>query len=118
MKTVEIDKDDLASTIRANRQVHKDTFEKALQGFQKTALEQVESMLERARKGLKQSLFLSLVIPEDHTIDYNRVLTMLDMEVNQTVTLTEEEFAKYVMDDWEWKNQWTTTASAYLSQSQ
>jgi hypothetical protein len=60
-------------------------------------------------------MYISLPMPEDHTDDYERAIKMLDLDVREDIELTEQEFAQYVLDDWGWKDQWTTTNSAYLA---
>lgn len=47
---------------------------------------------------------------EDH---YIRAIKMLEMSVDDHITLTPEEFACYVMDQWDWKKQFVHTNTLY-----
>jgi hypothetical protein len=74
--------------------------------------------LERRVRDLKHSRqvnqYIGLPEPEDHTDDYDRVLTMIEMSINDTVELSENEFAMYVMDQWDWKQSFTESTYRYL----
>jgi hypothetical protein len=50
----------------------------------------------------------------DQTKDYDRVIRMLEMTVDEIITIGAVEFQQYVMDDWTWKEQFTASNSAYL----
>jgi hypothetical protein len=41
--------------------------------------------------------------PESHMGDYARVLKMLEMDIKPEIMLDEQQFANYVMDEWNWK---------------
>jgi hypothetical protein len=56
---------------------------------------------------------LGLLVPEDHTEDYDRVLTMARMSVDEVGELSEDEFAMYVMDQWSCKNAFTRITARY-----
>lgn len=115
METVQMLKGSLLAQVKENRDNHRAEFEKALKGFQITAIEVLEKNLELARKGQRQRVFVHLDVPEDHTKDYDRIIGMLQNEVRDTVELTQHEFAQYVQDDWGWKQQWTTSNVGYAS---
>jgi hypothetical protein len=113
MREVTVDKSELRETLVQNRQQHRGIFEEALAGFQKEAIRLLEEQLERARRGLKRTVYVRLDCPEDHTADYDRVISMLDMEVSDKVVLTEQEFAQFVQDDWAWQHQWLTSSARF-----
>ncbi len=114
MNTVEMKKSELLALVRKNRESHRKDFEDALKGFQKEAVRLLEEHVGRARKGLRQGIYVSLECPQDHTRDYDRIILMLEHEVNKTIKLSQQEFAQYAQDDWGWKNQWTLSNSAYI----
>ena len=39
---------------------------------------------------------------------------MAEMSVHDTIELTEDEFAMYVMDQWRWKQDFSETTARYL----
>lgn len=113
MRTIKVDKAQLLDTLRANRERHSGIVEEAWQGYLREAQKHLLAQVERARKGLRQHFYFNLTVPSDHTEDYDRVIAMLEMDLNDTVELTMDEFARYVQDQWEWRQQWTVTNSAY-----
>lgn len=113
MRQVTVKKADLVKVVSDNRAEHRQIFEEAVEGYKKRAIELLEGHIERIRKGKIERVAVSLPVPEDHTADYDRVLKMLDMSVDDDVTLDETAFAEYVMDDWGWQRQFLTSSSAY-----
>ena len=76
-------------------------------------IDELERRLSDARKGKRVDQRLRLVEPEDHTDNYERVLRMLEMSVDDEIQLDEHDFAQYVMDNGRWKDQFVTTAEMY-----
>lgn len=113
METVKVEKSGLLAIIRDNRSAHRAAFEKALTGFRAEAMNRLEGMLERLRKGKTVNMAIHLPVPQDHTPDYDRAVRMLELDVEDHVILTQREFAQYVQDDWGWKQDFLTTCSGY-----
>lgn len=114
MKQATVKKADLIAKIQANRDNHKTVFDAAVVVYQTRLEEHLTRMLDAVRKGHKVSHQISLPVPEDHTKDYDRVLEMLSMEVEDEVMIDATEFAMYVMDDWNWREQFTRSTASYL----
>lgn len=114
---VVVRKKDLIDALKDNREQHRKDFETALDGFEKTVIATLKERLAEAKKGVKRPVYVSLQMPEDHTKDYDRRVRMYEMDTEDTVELTEQEFAMYVQDDWGWKGQWTTSNSSYMAAS-
>ena len=104
---------DLQATIKSNREKHREIFLEAQTGYRKAMIAELDARLKEARNGGKISRINFLTEPEDHTRDYDRILTMLEMCSESHVELDEDEFAQYVMDDWRWKRQFLLSNSAY-----
>jgi hypothetical protein len=113
MRQVTVEKADLIEIVTKNRGEHRKIFEQAVEGYKKRAVELLEEHIERIKKGKLEQVRVSLPVPTDHTADYDRVLKMLDMSVDEEITLDESSFAEYVMDDWDWQRQFLTDSSTY-----
>ena len=113
MEKVTVDKFALLEALKANRANHRDEFLKAQEGWKEVVLEALETRLADARKGLKLLGGFSFPEPEDHTKDYDRVIKMVEMEIAVSLTIAEEDFAQFVMDDWAWKANWTASNVKY-----
>ena len=108
-----VKKEDLKKALVANREGHRDIFEKAIEGYRKAALDQLNEAINRIKLGSLEQVYIQMPVPEDHTRDYDRIISMLEMEVREDVTLSEKHYAQYVLDDWDWKEHWMASNSAY-----
>ena len=113
MKSVTVDRGKLLGILRTNRDKHREVFEKAQIGYRDKWIEILESRLEDARLGRPLDRGVWLNEPVDQTKDYDRAIRMVEMHVDDTIELDERRFANYVLDDWDWTEQFTTTNSMY-----
>lgn len=114
MDTVTVKKDDLIAKVQANRDKHRGEYESAFEGYRKACIRALETNLESFNAGLCQRVLINEQPPEDHTKDYDRVLMMLQMSVNDEVTVNAVAFSQYVLDDWGWKQNWIASNSKYM----
>jgi len=110
---IAVEKLDLINALEKNRNGHRTQYEEAHAGYRKALLETVGKMYDDAKKGLEVTHFIKLDIPEDHTKDYDRVIGMMKMSIDETVLITSSEYSQYVMDDWGWKERFVDTSNAY-----
>jgi len=103
MQTVKIQRDLLLEKLRLNRKSHRDLFLKAQEGYRKKVIEELDQMLAEARGGKSIRRAISLPEPQDHTPDYDRIIAMLEMSVDDQIQILAGEFDMYVMDNWTWK---------------
>lgn len=117
MNSVRVKREAILERIKENRDKHRAQFEEALEDYRKGVLKELEEWLERARRGEKVRRATVLTEPQDHTDDYNQIIDMLEMSVDDEIELTHQEFAQYVRDRWSWQGQFGTTMAsnkAYL----
>jgi hypothetical protein len=110
---VKVRVEDILPIVHENREMHREIFLKAVDGYKKKWIELLEVRLKDLRAGKKVYRAISLTEPQDHTEDYDRAITMLELCVDDEIVLHQAEFACIVMDDWGWKDQFTSTASLY-----
>lgn len=115
-ETVTVKKNELLEILNKNRADHRATFERALAGWQRKVTSVLATAYEDAKAGRKFENRIYIEQPSDQTKDYDRVIKMVEMSVADTVTLTKEHFAQYVMDDWRWKEQFTNSTMAYMKE--
>lgn len=113
MREVTVKRDELLQKLHKNKEGHRTLFEEAQRGFRERVVQELDRRMEDARRGRKVDLYINLPEPEDHTKDYDRVISMVEMSVSDEVELTANDFSRYVMDDWEWKERAMTTNSMY-----
>lgn len=114
MRTVTVNKEDFLTRVRENRDNHRAVFEEALEGYRKRLMLELEHRVCDVKRGRVINQYIGLPEPEDHTDDYDRILTMVEMSIDGTVDLSENEFAMYVMDQWDWKQSFTESTYRYV----
>jgi hypothetical protein len=112
--TITVAKPELLKVLKANRDQHRELYEEAWAGYCKAARAELEESLKRIKAGKPIPRYLVAVAPEDHTNDYEDVIAMLEMAINDEIELTQAQFKQYVQDDWGWKEQWVTSNTQYL----
>lgn len=110
---VTVTRQKLLTYLEENRTQHRALFEEAQVGFREQVIQLLDKRLEDAKQGKGIDLRIHLPEPQDHTKDYDRVILMVKMSVNDEIELTHQEFQQYVMDDWSWKREFVATASNY-----
>lgn len=113
MQEVTLKRDELLESLSDNRKGHRQAFLDAQEGWKAIILNELETRLADARAGRRYSAAFHFPEPEDHTKDYDRVIRMVEMSVDDHLTISEHDFAQFVMDDWEWKANWTASNSRY-----
>lgn len=58
---------------------------------------------------------LGLVYPQDHSRDYDKAIRMMQSSIYGEVQLSADEYDAYVLNNWEWKNNFFASNSAYLN---
>lgn len=127
MREVKVKRVDLLAKIKANRIKHIEEYDKSVEGYKIEAKERVEAALkdlqdriDKLKAGQQINLagiVFNLQVPENHTADYDQVIEMLEMSVDEELKIQSDEFACYVMDRWDWKDRFTLTNRAYLAKA-
>jgi hypothetical protein len=115
MHSVKVKRSELLEKIKKNREGHRDLFLKAQEGYRLDVIAELEQHLKDARERKKISRALSLPEPQDHTDDYDSVIAMLEMSVEEVIELDAGSFQQYVLDKWAWKRAADVTNIGYAS---
>lgn len=113
MNAIKVKKSELLKTLHANRENHRNIFLEAQAGYRAFVIKELDVMLTDAKEGRRIRRSINVIEPQDQTKDYDRAIKMLDMSEDETVMLSEEDFANYVQDDWNWKRGFLAANSAY-----
>jgi hypothetical protein len=113
MQTVKIPRAALLDKLRANRDQHRDVFLEALEGYRTYLVKELERRLDEVKNGMKVDHLIRIDEPQDHTKDYDRVIQMAEMSVDDIIELNARDFAQFVMDEWGWKQEFIATAGTY-----
>ncbi len=106
---------ELIGTLKANRGAHRELFVKALVGFRRLTIQRFEKNIALLKEGKMPETYFNLPTPQDKTKEYDRVIAMVAHHQGDTIDLTEEDYAHYVQDDWDWKVAVFATNSTYAA---
>jgi len=111
--SVHVKRDELLAKLKANRENHRKIFLEAQEGFRKEVVKQLDQALKDAREGRRFRNQISIDAPVDQTSDYDRVISMLSMAVDETIELNENDYSAYVLDQWRWRYNFLTSNAKY-----
>jgi sugar diacid utilization regulator len=123
-REVKVRRDELLSVLRENRERHVREFAAACIGYREVALRKLEdsfqearAVVERLKEGQTVSVVgfrISLSVPVNYEKAYDQIIRMMEMSVDAEIELTASQFACFVMDDWEWKDEWAASIAQYV----
>lgn len=115
MQSTKVNIKKLIEKLRANRESHRKTFAEARAQY---VLEATQLLADRyndaSRTGKIDLDFSSLIQPVSYVSNYDLILSMLEMSIEEDVVLSQSDFNRYVMDNWEWKHSFETSTMGYL----
>lgn len=115
MNQVKLNRKDLLARVIANRAAHAKDYDEAVVAYAKKLEEELTKALAVLRTGGRIKQNMGLVEPLSYIKEYDSVISMLEMSVDDVIILTHMEFNQYVRDEWVWKNMAFTANSAYKS---
>lgn len=109
MKQVTIDKGNFRKIVEENKADHEKEFHEASAAFYENFNEQLRIVSDcvadqTANYAEAMKSLNGLNCPQGYCDQYQEVLDQLEYEVGETITLSAEEFAQYVKDEWHWKH--------------
>lgn len=111
---IQVDRLKLIETLKTNKETHVNTYKDSLKGYKVELVKHAESNLERAKAGKHPEHFPHRR-PSNYEPQYTRAIKMLEMSEEKTVRLTAVDFARFVEDDWDWKEEFVATSTLYGS---
>ena len=112
LKTVNVGTAELIESIEQNMVKHVDEYNKSVAERELFIVEKLYEAYSEASNG-KFIDGLSFPEIETHEDDYKAVIDMLKMSVDETVSITTDQFQRYVRDNWEWKRKFLMSGSLY-----
>lgn len=117
MRNITVDKANLLSTLRANRDAHHAEYEEAVEVYKRRFVVEAQHFaddaINRSKAGIPFDAFMWLPVPEEHTDDYDRVIALMEWELADTVELSESDFRCYVLNEWGWMSSFTANTRSY-----
>ena len=114
LRTVRVQKARLVEQLTTNRDRHQRMVQEAIAGYQAQLISVLSQKLEAAKKKQPVDHALGLVVPADHSAEYDQALAIMDWEQADTVELSLEDFRRYALDEWCWKAEFAGVHSRYI----
>jgi len=116
MKTVRLEREELLNIVRENKQKHVEDFKESQVDYKKAVVKLCKENSELARSGDLEKIRRIRSMPQgtiSYEDSYSRAIRMLELSVDEIVELDEPTFNQLVLDEWTWKNQFTTSSTFY-----
>lgn len=114
MDTVRVNKEELLAKLRENRDQHVKDYKEAVVEYRKAALAEITTMLKQAKsKTDKIARAVTAPEPVSYESSYTTAIRMLEMSVDEEIELDQEDFAKYVEDNWQWRGAFAANTLSY-----
>jgi len=113
METITILKEKLLPLIKENKAKHDQIYDAAVSGYWVKAEEVLNEKLAEIKIQEKIEPYLGLTYPENHTDDYNKVISMVELTSQDVIELNHQEFDQYVRNRWGWRNSFLGCNSTY-----
>lgn len=123
MNRVKIDRARLLARVQDNREKHRVEADDARRGYYEQLVEKAarirrEASMHLDDPGLPLKNFeINLIAPTSHLADYDTVIDMLDMSSEDVIEISQDEFRRYVRDEWPWKSMWSSNSQFYSNGS-
>jgi hypothetical protein len=117
MNEVKIQKEKLLAIVKQNRTEHRDIFIAAQDKYRDLVIQCLDEQLASARKKerVKLNMLVSITQPEDHTVEYDRAIRMLELTEDTVIVLDKKSFTNLVQDQWDWSHSWAASNMRYTS---
>lgn len=140
-RTVTVKVSDLLAKLKENRQKHQEEYQESVAGYKVLAGERLARLREKAESALVAnfdriaekidefdpedeegltdqvtlitSMTFNLKVPQDHTRSYDVAIEMAEWETREEIELTQAQFQCFVLDDWEWQQEFKHLNKSY-----
>ena len=117
MKTVRVNKKELLEILCENRKKHKEQYKESIKAFRVKAADLLNKELQKIIAGKKFETYFDLQKPISHEKDYDLVIKMVEMSVDDILELEQSEFNQLVNDEWTWKSSFRLSVYSNYSYS-
>lgn len=112
-RTVNVKRTELLEALRKNKEVHLAEFKEATEDFKKALVAELQKNLKLAKAEKLDKLQISMYPPTDYSDQYQEVIDMLEVSVDDTISLDSEAFKAYYKNEWSWTGQFKMMAATY-----
>jgi len=118
MNAVKINRLELLTIVRENKEKHIAAFVESVEDYKKAAVKIAEANLALAQSGDLDKIAKvqgQPGKPTSYESAYTRAIRMLELSVDEVIEVEEDVFNQLVLDEWAWKHNFTATGALYKS---
>jgi len=118
MRDVKINRDELLTIVRANKEKHIADYDESVIDFRAAVLKIAKQNLKLAQSDDVAEIAKIRPIPMmpvSYADSYTRAIRMLELSVEEVIEVDATTFNQLVLDEWQWKQQFTAMSSTYKS---
>jgi len=117
MKEVKVKVAEVLKIVRGNKAKHDLILKSALEAYWEKAEDILKKCLMDIEKRKTINQYLDLPVPTNHGVDYDRVIRMMELSVDKNVILDDVSFSKFILNNWDWKQEFVRVTTAYIGYS-
>jgi hypothetical protein len=114
-KTVKVEKAKVLETLRQNKKIHHEEYEEAMNGWIVKAKEKMLDIITQlqSEKARETKIEIHLPKPVSFEKEYEKTIKMIELEISNEIEISNEEFEKFFLDEWEWKHNFLSNTMMY-----
>lgn len=101
---VTVNRLNLLDILRANRIIHSDEYDTALKAWQEALTAETAALAKLTAGGKFDDIKIESRKPSNSLDQYDEVIELLEMSVEENIVLDRDSFRTYVKDEWHWKS--------------
>lgn len=126
MDNIKVKKEVLLEALRENLKNHNEIYEEAIDNYWKQVKENFQEKVDVAMEQIENralnnggiALGIRIEAPENHSLDYERTIHMMELNVREEITLTARDFNRYIRNEWDWAESFLASNSVYTATSE
>jgi hypothetical protein len=115
MYSINVEVVNLLAKLKENREKHIDEYNNTMKLYRNVAIIKLQDALTAAKSDGEFNPNVDLKKPVSYEKEYNKAIAMLEATSDATVSITDDEFDNYYLDNWSWKHSFSSSSSSYSS---
>lgn len=115
MEKIKIRKETVLEILRENKAKHCIEFEEAIIGWISKAKIKLTELLAKLDTDQARALKIELYLPRpvSYEKEYDKAIKMIEYEIRDEVEISTQDFDKYFLDEWNWKENFLSNSGLY-----
>lgn len=111
---INVEREKLLAILKKNKAIHDKEYLQLLDAFYNNVATVAHSIAEQAERcDASLSLRIDVIRPVSNSKDYENTIGMLELSSDAMFKLSEKDYKKYVLDEWDWSSAHAFTKSSY-----